>query len=134
MGLNTTHGAWDGPYSCFNDFRYAIGKRIGINMDDYIGYNPMTGTKELDDIEHPVRYLLDHSDCDGELSPSECTLIAFGLDQIMNEITLDEMQANAVIYKRAGREYYAQDFYQDCENFKKGCLLAVRKRESLQFQ
>lgn len=132
MGLNTTHGAWDGPYSMFNDFRYAVAKRVGIDLDDYFGYNPY-GTKNLDSIDHAVKYLLDHSDCDGELNVSECTLIAFGLDQIMSAITLDEMSGNVIVVLERKHEYRMQDFYEDCERFKNGCILAVKKKESLEF-
>jgi hypothetical protein len=130
MGLNTTHGAWDGPYSMFNTFRYAVAKRIGIDLDEYFGYNPY-GTKELDSIDHAVKYLLDHSDCDGELTTSQATMVAFGLEQIMNAITLDEMQENIILNIKAN--YRMQDFYQDCEKFKNGCLNAVRKNENLIF-
>lgn len=130
MGLNTTHGAWDGPYSMFNTFRYAVAKRIGINLDDYFGFNPW-GVKDLESIEHPVKYLLNHSDCDGKLNESECTLIAFGLDQIMSAITLDDMSGNVILDGRSN--YRMQDFYEDCERFKNGCILAVKKKESLEF-
>lgn len=129
MGLNTTHGAWDGPYSFFNDFRYALAKRIGINLDEYFGYNPL-GEKNLDDIDHPLRYLFNHSDCDGELNESECALIAFGLNQVMTKITLDEMDTNIRVGRR---QYKIRDLYEDCDKFRKGCLLAVRRKESLQF-
>lgn len=130
MGLNVTHGAFDGSYSFFNDFRYAVAKRIGIDLNEYFGFNPM-GAKMLTEINHPLRPLFDHSDCDGELNQSECALIAFGLDKVMNSITLDEMATNMKIGRR---EYRMQDLYEDCEKFRNGCLLAVRKKESLQFQ
>lgn len=130
MGLNTSHGAWDGSYSCFNTFRYAAASRINVNLDEYFGYNPM-GTKSLDDIDHPLRYLFDHSDCDGELNESECTMIAFGLGQVMNAIALDDIIDNVLLCGRSN--YRMQEFYQDCEKFKNGCMLAVKKKEPLVF-
>lgn len=30
MGLNTSHGCWDGPYSSFRDFRELVGRAAGL--------------------------------------------------------------------------------------------------------
>ena len=68
MGLDTSHNAWHGPYSSFNEFRDMLAKQIGINLNDYYGYG---GTLDLMSIEHDIQPLLNHSDCDGELSVKE---------------------------------------------------------------
>jgi|SRR5688572_2277704 len=81
MGLDTTHDAFHGAYSSFNHFRMEICVAAGIEMvpdpergdrphpiwwtdmdpsTDYMG----NWTAEPDD---PLRYLIEHSDCDGAL-------------------------------------------------------------------
>lgn len=51
MGLNTTHGCWDGSYSGFSMFRELVGKAAGI---PYRRPDPMTmeaGGPDLPDID-----------------------------------------------------------------------------------
>ena len=82
MGLNTTYNCWEGPYSSFNRFRYSLGHQIGINLDEYLGYNE-TGTKKLNEINHELMPLFNHSDCDGRLTVKECKSIVKGLNNIL---------------------------------------------------
>lgn len=88
MGLDTTHECWHGPYGSFKLFRYDLGRQIGINLDDYIGYGER-GTKDLESIEHDLMPLFNHSDCDGELQPSECVKIANGLYDVLNNLNYE---------------------------------------------
>jgi hypothetical protein len=82
MGLTISHGCFEGPYSTFNDFRYALAEQIGISLDDYAGYRG-AGVKDLSAISHDIMPLLNHSDCDGELSVEESKRVAAGLLSIM---------------------------------------------------
>lgn len=122
MGLDTTHNAWHGSYRRFNSFRYDMARRIGINLDEYIGYTTSpSATKRLSDIPHPIKHLLDHSDCDGELTPEQCKEIAEGLDMIIREASIDD--AN----EEYGHIYYAIQF-------RDGCLDAYSKNEPIEFR
>jgi hypothetical protein len=121
MGLDTTHNAWHGPYSSFNRFRYQLAKRIGINLDEYIGYNP-GGSKDLVSIDHPLMDLFNHSDCDGELTPEQCSKIVDGLDQIIND---------SPIPTNSRSEDYL--FIHQVIRFRDGCKEAYEKQEILQF-
>ena len=112
MGLDTTHNCWHGPYSSFNNFRYQLAKQIGINLDEYEGYRDK-GTKDLKSIPHDIMPLLDHSDCDGELSPDEATQVASGLTTILKEI--DELRGNII-------------------RFRNGCVKAAMQNEKVEFQ
>ena len=67
MGLDTTHGCYNGTYLSFNRFRYSLGRQIGIDLSDYKGYGNDNG-KNLYDIKHELMHLFNHSDCDGELT------------------------------------------------------------------
>ena len=84
MGLDTTHNAWHGPYSSFAKWRIWLASKIGLDLDTMVGFG---GDVEWSDTlkAHPLYPLLNHSDCDGELSPSECKLIAEGLGVIIRD-------------------------------------------------
>lgn len=115
MGLDTTHDAWHGPYSLFNRFRYKLAAEIGIDLDEYIGYGA-GGTKKLEDIKHDIMPLLNHSDCDGLISPTTCLYVAAGLMKI--EENLSEINA---------------DIRDDIIQFRNGCLDAFMRNENLEF-
>ena len=120
MGLDTSHNCWHGPYSSFNDFRKALANQIGINLDDYIGYGDK-GTKDLESIPHDIMPLLNHSDCDGELSPDECTRIAKGLDDVLSNFKDDAVSK------------YPYNFKDDIVQFRNGCIDAASKNETVYF-
>ena len=121
MGLDTTHDAWHGPYSSFNDWRYWIAKQIDINLDDYKGYAARggSGTKDLNTIDHPLMPLFNHSDCDGELTPDECRQIAKGLKEILSKIEKDNTPVSN---------------WQLTYNFMKGCIKAANANENIEFR
>lgn len=118
MGLTTSHGCFDAPYSTFNRFRYSLGHQIGINLDDYIGYGSDNG-KNLTDIDHELMPLFNHSDCEGELSVKECQSIAKGLDKVLENFN-NEIKAD-------------YDFKEKIETFRDGCLWAVENNEVVDF-
>jgi len=85
MGLDTTHGCWNGAYSAFSRWRTKIAEVAGFgNLDDYTGYG---GGKVLPPA-HPLTVLLDHSDCDGEIAWQECGPLADALEKLMPSLTL----------------------------------------------
>lgn len=119
MGLDTTHNAWHGAYSSFGTFRKKLAEQIGINLNDYWGYSG-GGKLDLRSIDHDIQPLLDHSDCDGELTVSDCERIANGLNDI-----LERIKDKPVIDH--------QQFTEDIIQFRNGCLDAVSKGESIKF-
>ena len=82
MGLDTSHGCWNGPYSLFNSFRIQVAAQIGFDLDKMEGFG---GEISFDDMNHPIKPLLDHSDCDGQLSSSDLTSIVKGIDMILKD-------------------------------------------------
>lgn len=119
MGLDTTHDCWHGAYSSFNEFRYELGRRIGINLDDYKGYHG-NGTKELTSIAHPLMPLFNHSDCDGELSVEECKQIVSGLNGVIEAAVPEDKDSPF-------------SFLRKVVQFRDGCLLAISKNEIVEF-
>jgi hypothetical protein len=116
MGLTTTHGCWNAPYSSFNEFRERLANEIGISLSDYLGYGK-GGSKDLSSIDHKIMPLLNHSDCDGMLTPEECKSIADGLNEILIAMRPD------------GKQYF---IYQIVK-FRDGCLDAYSRGEEVEF-
>lgn len=117
MGLDTSHNAWHGPYSSFNQFRFWLATLIGINLSEYIGYGDV-GTKQLSSIESDLRLLFDHSDCDGNIPPEDCKKIADAITEVL---------------KTTDKGPYPHIHYNDAITFRDGCLLAYKKNEILDF-
>lgn len=119
MGLDTTHDAWHGPYSFFNNFRKDIAAQIGINLDDCIGFGGNC-TIDLSKIDHPIITLLGHSNCDGEITVEECRKTIIGIDQILDNLDKDLIK---------NHEFFMTDLLQ----FKKGCEKAIKQNEPIEF-
>lgn len=79
MGLDFSHGAANWSYGGFSRFREKLGKEIGIELriTDYFD-----GTF-WETVTDPITPLLNHSDCDGELTPSECAEVAPRLRELI---------------------------------------------------
>lgn len=118
MGLDTSHNCWHGPYSSFNRFRYSLGKQIGIDLDEYIGYGDK-GTKYLTSIEHDLMPLFNHSDCDGELTVEESKRIVSGLNNVLENFN-EEIKTD-------------YNFKENIIQFRDGCLDAISKNEIIDF-
>lgn len=121
MGLDTSHGCWHGSYGTFNTFRRWIGKNIGINLDEMIGYG---GSKEWGELKkHNLYPLLNHSDCDGKISPKNCKRIADGLDEMIRTLPMVEIIQDNVGW----------NFRRRAQEFRDGCLSAYAANESVDF-
>jgi hypothetical protein len=119
MGLNITHDCFNGPYSTFNLFRHSLGIQIGINLDEYKGYNK-NGTKDLSKIEHELMPLLNHSDCNGRLTIKESKSIVKGLNRVLENFVENDN--------------YDVMFKEMIIKFRDGCLDAISKRKMVKFQ
>ena len=118
MGLDTSHNCWHGPYSSFNEFRYSLARQIGINLNEYAGYDE-GGTKDLTTIEHGLMPLFDHSDCDGDLTVEQSARIVDGFNNVLENF-------NDKIKSYPG-------FKDDIIQFRDGLLDAISKNEVVDF-
>ena len=106
MGIDFSHGEAHWSYSGFNRFRVKLAAEAGIALNcmesfawnyntnspyasinlwnesksDYIGRQPVIKWKTIKD---PIKYLLNHSDCDGKLTVTECKKIVPRLRQLV---------------------------------------------------
>lgn len=129
MGLDTTHGAFNGAYSAFNRLRQAVAEAAG-------GSYPPHKDQSLDntkfyvdgdsDTHEGVMIFLSHSDCDGGLSPTECQLVADGLSEIVDKIHNDERRDGGHLASVGGAKGA-------CLRFIEGCKEAAKKGETLEF-
>lgn len=117
MGLDTTHNCWHGAYSSFHRFRKSLAEQIGINLEEFEGYE---GDKRFEDVKHDIVPLLDHSDCDGELSVEESKQIVKGLNDILENFKEDIPHDS----------YFKDKIIQ----FRDGCIEAIEKDERVKFQ
>jgi len=86
MGLDTTHGCWDGSYSAFSRFRQALATAAGLgDLGEYDGHG---GPCEFD-ASDPLTTLLSHSDCDGEIATADCIPLAERLEALAQVIQND---------------------------------------------
>lgn len=87
MGLDFSHGDVSFAYSGFNRFRTRLAKDIGIDLNSMVGFRGDIPWEQAP--RDPLLPLLNHSDCDGELTPEECKSIAPRLREIVNRWTDD---------------------------------------------
>ena len=78
MGLDTTHGCFNGSYNGFDVWRKEICRLAGIEFDCK-PRNRSTAELNGDWAETPddiLYVLIDHSDCDGHIPAQHCALLA----------------------------------------------------------
>src|SRR5690242_7045048 len=112
MGLNTSHGCWDGPYSSFNSWRKDV--CAAANLGDLDSYKGHGGVRDFP--THPLTPLLDHSDCDGEIKWKDCDGIAKALKEV-----LPKFKKDAYNHDKTTR-------------FIEGCTKAFKAKQNVVFQ
>lgn len=73
MGVDFSHGDASWAYSGFNRFRTRLASEIGMELEKMEGFG---GDTPWGNYADDILPFLNHSDCDGELSPEECAKIA----------------------------------------------------------
>lgn len=147
MGLNTTHGAWDGGYGSFYAWRKQIAFAAGLPplelMEGF--YDPLTNSRMLATLyttapssglidldrrlpikwvslkKTPLFHLLTHSDCDGHITWRRCKGIADELEKLLPLLPKQEGHPHG--------NYWGEK----TQLFIDGCRLAYDKKENLEF-
>lgn len=78
MGLDLNTG-WGMSYGSFHLFRTMIAEAAGINLDQMAGFG---GSIQWKTIKDNIKWLLDHSDCEGKISARRCGLTAPRLKEL----------------------------------------------------
>ena len=82
MGLDFVGSEASWSYSSFGNFRRRLAKEIGIDLDNMVGFG---GKIKWNNIKDPIKDLLNHSDCDGHLTPTQCKKIAPRLIELVSK-------------------------------------------------
>ena len=96
MGLYFSHGSAHWAYRYFKDFRRKLAKEINLDLETMEGYSDNDSAISWDTVKDPIVYLLNHSDCDGDLSPQICKVVATRLRELVQKwepSDLDKQQA-----------------------------------------
>lgn len=139
MGLDCSHDAFHGAYGAFSRFRQAVCYVIGGSYPPHNKHNNFLWNEEVQPDEniwywgkgysqetHPGLYLfLCHSDCDGEISPKDCLLVAKDLEALVPR--LDKLGTGS------GHIAHYGGYGNVCRKFIEGCRLAASKEEPLYF-
>ncbi|MFE9432887.1 hypothetical protein [Streptomyces sp. NPDC006640] len=83
MGVGFSHTAAQWAYIGFGQFRRALALFEGIDLDAMVGFG---GARDWSTVHTDLAPLLDHSDCDGELTPAQCRQVAPRLRQVIDEL------------------------------------------------
>ncbi|MGJ1359486.1 hypothetical protein ACR788_21720 [Sphingobacterium siyangense] len=113
MGLDTTHNAFHGAYSAFMRFRKGlVDHSLKQDVMDFIGFGGTVTEETIEDLG--LQRLINQSDCDGEISPQDCKLIADYLDRVIPNLAEGELKSRSI-------------------QFRDGCLLAYSNNEFIEF-
>src|SRR5215217_1036907 len=143
MGLDVSHGAFNGAYSAFNRFRKIVAEAIGgsypphksplVCSDGDIIVSPdqnrfyVPGSRKTFQVEQPgISAFLLSNDCEGEFSPELCKQMADELEAILPRIEkLDDGGAGHI--ERDG------GFLAVTKRYIEGCRLAHSENENLRY-
>ncbi|MGD1416469.1 hypothetical protein [Bacillus stercoris] len=134
MGLDTTHNAFHGAYSSFNNFRRFLLKSIGGSYPPHENKELMDGYWYFGDgysteTHKGLAEFFGHSDCDGEISPEMCKIVADELEAILPQV--EELAKAEQSYGYTLRD---GGWIAVTKQFIEGCRLAHERNEPLEFR
>lgn len=106
MGLDFSHCNARWAYSGFNRFRNRVAVQIGF--PEYENIKTTDDPKFSKIKDDPIVYLLAHSDCDGELSPTQCIELAPRLREIIKDWPEDDYDRRQALELASGMELAAK--------------------------
>lgn len=104
MGLDFSHCEARWGYGGFGRFRRRLANQIGIDLMTMDGFG---GTRSFHTINDPIRHLLDHSDCEGNLEPHKCRVTAPRLRKMVSSWCDDDYDKRNALLLAEGMEYCA---------------------------
>lgn len=104
MGIDFSHTTAQWSYTGFGDFRRALALFEGFELDDMDGFG---GDRDWSTVHTDLAPLLNHSDCDGEMTPDECRRVAPRLCVVVDELwpaerAVWEIDPSASFNRRSG--------------------------------
>lgn len=102
MGLDFSHCGATWAYSGFGRFRRKLAAEIGMDLYEMEGFD---GNIPFSNYQDDILPLLDHSDCDGELSIEECKKVAPRLRQLVSSWEDNDFDKNTALELADGMDY-----------------------------
>lgn len=97
MGLDFSHGDAHWSYGGFAEFRIRLAREIGIELHAMEGFTESYRNHDRKrkpipwaNVKDTIVPLLNHSDCDGELTPEECKTVAPRLRELVSKWPEDD--------------------------------------------
>jgi len=110
MGLDFSHGNAHWAYSGFSRFRKRLAAVYGVDLDQMVGFqhpweehkvpNPIPWTTQCGELQD----LINHSDCDGHLTPTQCKKIAPALRRAVELWADNDWDKNEALKLAEGME------------------------------
>lgn len=83
MGLDFSHADTSWAYGSFYVFRINLANEIGMDLQEMEGFKKGCKGLSWDGFNDDIIPLLNHSDCDGELTVEECKKVAPRLRELV---------------------------------------------------
>ena len=80
MGVNFSYCNAHWTYNLFHEFRVKLAHEVGIDLNQMEGFG---GDRSFSNYKDAIIPLLEHSDCEGELTVEDCARIAPRLRQLV---------------------------------------------------
>ena len=119
MGIQFSHCKASWSYSGFMRFRERLAESIGMQLRKMPGFRDNQEEFAWEDYDDPIIPFLNHSDCDGVLTPEQCRTIAPRLREIIS--TWEDNFENSYDLEMA-------------EELIRGMEIAEKENENLQFR
>ncbi len=124
MGLDCSHGAFNGSSTTFNNMRRFVAESLGGSWDgdgwcfwDFVRFK-----HEKHENHEGLHLFLLHSDCDGIFTAEECQQVHEDLEWFIKHQTLENTCGNC-----------REKFLPYLRTFSAGCLKAAEASENLEF-
>jgi hypothetical protein len=107
MGIDIYPGGAHWSYSGFHAFRKALAQEVGIDLDEMVGFGgetPWPNSKK-----EPIVHLLNHSDCDGKMTPKQCRACAPRLRELISKWDIADYSTSSALKLVGGMEVAAKN-------------------------
>ena len=104
MGIDFSHGGAHWSYGGFHEFRRRLAGEIDLVLDEMKGFG---GSRQWATVDDAIVPLLDHSDCDGELTPETCELMAPRLRELVKNWPEDDFHRSQALELADGMDLAA---------------------------
>ena len=113
MGTDFSHCEAHWSYSGFHRFRTRLASAANIELEAMEGFEPLDGQeapgRSWDTVHDDLALFLDHSDCDGDLSPEDCLKIADRIEPIIKTWPDDDYDKKNAVELIEGLRWAAEN-------------------------